>query len=138
MKDLNKVDSILVDRLNFKKSVEDDLLKFIKLQVTKDSLESSVKVVALQELLDRCENKEEKISDLVLLKLIEILSKKENDLALGIMALMKNEKEKGNDNTVDNPGVIPKDSDLTKDDVANIKGLLDLLRKKEEIKKSEY
>jgi len=141
MNALETTNNLMTDRLNFQKDVEYDLLKFIKLQIEKVNNETDVKKSVLKKIQDRLENDEDPINDLVLVKLLEILAKQDNEIALGIMGLIKTNKEEKNTNpnpVSNDPDSNFKDSDLTKEDVSNIKNVLELLRKREDIQKSEY
>jgi len=134
MNELEKKNSLILDRLQLKDNIELDLLNFIKLQIAKVNNENSLKASVLQKLADRLGDNEEPMNDIVLLKLLEILAKQDNEIALGIMDLMKNNKKEESSD-------IPPESDkqtessFTKEDVAEVK---DLLKTLEKVKKSEF
>ena len=138
MKELEKTNSLVTDRFELKDQVELNLLKFIDSQIEKVNNENSLKRDVLFELSQRVNNCEDPINDLVLLKLLEILSKTDNDIALGIMDLMKT-NNKGNSGIGEDHKPSEeeqsKESDLTKEDVADVK---DLLKTLEKVKKSEF
>ena len=135
MNDLTKMNELLLDRVELKEKVELDLLRFIKLQIDKVNNETSLKTEVLDKLKDRLNDNEDPMNDVVLLKLLEILAKQDNEIALGIMDLMKSNKEsKQTDNPIQ-PNEEIKQSDLTKNDVSEIK---DILKTLDRIKKSEF
>ena len=135
MNELEKKNSLILDRLQLKDNIELDLLNFIKLQIAKVNNENSLKATVLKKLADRLGDNEEPMNDIVLLKLLEILAKQDNEIALGIMDLMKNnKKEEGSDIPIPESDK-QTESSFTKEDVAEVK---DLLKTLEKVKKSEF
>ena len=137
MNDLTKSDSLLEDRFKLKDQVDLNLLQFINLQIEKVNNETDLKKDVLVKISERLTDEDDPVNDLVLLKLLEILAKQDNDIALGIMDLMKSNSKGTNEPNIPpiDPNVIPRDSDLTKEDVSEVK---DLLKTLERVKKSEF
>jgi len=138
MTDLIKTtNNLMTDRLQLKDDVEFNLLEFVNLQIQKVNNESSLKKSVLEKISERLNDDEEPVNDLVLLKLLEILAKQDNEIALGIMDLLKNNKsvDKTPEDYNGLPPVDTQDSQLTKENVNEVKELLKTL---EQIKKSEF
>jgi hypothetical protein len=135
MNELEKKNSLILDRLQLKNNIELDLLNFIKLQIAKVNNENSLKATVLKKLADRLSDNEEPMNDIVLLKLLEILAKQDNEIALGIMDLMKNNKKEESGDIPISESDKQTESSFTKEDVAEVK---DLLKTLEKVKKSEF
>ena len=135
MNELEKKNSLILDRLQLKDNIELDLLNFIKLQIAKVNNENSLKATVLKKLADRLSDNEEPMNDIVLLKLLEILAKQDNEIALGIMDLMKNNKKEESGDIPISESDKQTESSFTKEDVAEVK---DLLKTLEKVKKSEF
>jgi hypothetical protein len=134
--DKNK--TLLEDRLLLKQSVDNELLKFIKLQLDKTTNENSLKVSVLNKIQERLNNNETPIDDVNLIRLLEALAKQDNEIVLGFMNIIKakvdaSAKSGEEANIQFNFG--EEKSSFSKEDVHIIKDLLQTLDK---VKKSEF
>lgn len=134
--DKDKITDSQRARLNTQAMIKDNLLGFINTTIEKLESKDSVKNIVLTMMETELENAQPgEITLPVLAKTYEILSKSDNELALGLFDLIKNAKKDLLElPTANNQSDIINDN-LTKNDIADIKDTLDLMK---EIKKNEF
>ena len=105
-----------------------NLVNFINSQIEKSNAKNDLRDNVISKLKQRVSSNEDELPAIVLIRLLEILEKSDNDLTLGMINIMKDaslikaltgEKESGKDTAMD----------INKEDVDKVKKLLNYINK---------
>ena len=89
---VQKLSQSQTDRMNIKEAVETNLYTFLNVSIRESIAEDTLKTKIKNKLVDRLEPSnadEDPLSDGNLIKLLEILNKRETDSKLGILSVLK-------------------------------------------------
>jgi hypothetical protein len=126
---LDKSDS-QQDRKDLEVTKSLNLINFLNNQIEKSNAKDGLRDDVISELKNAVRDKNEKLPAIVLIRLLEVLEKSNNDVTLGVLSTMKDTAlikaltgEKGKNGSND------KSFEMNKDDVDNVKKLLNYLNK---------
>ena len=133
----NIIDSLLnesdsqKDRNNLETTKSLNLINFLNSQIEKSNAKNSLRDDVIGKLKKKVSDKDDEIPTIVLIRLLEILEKADNDLTLGILSSMK-EAAILKKLTGEKEDSIKKDSlEFNKDDIDKVKKVLSYLNKLE-------
>lgn len=123
------------DKLTLDSTKSINVINFINSQVTKAAETNELKVQAIQAIVSRLssENEDEKLTNLELLKLLEIVSKSDNEFSLGVLQSAKDIAELEVRKQQGDYG--KKESDISSEDIQKVKKLFSIFDK---LDKSEF
>jgi hypothetical protein len=140
----NKINNITtltpsqVDRVEMQLRVEENLLKFLNSQIKKVSEKNTLHAKTLELLMQKLENENEMVSYPVLLKILEISSKTDNEISLGLLSLLQ-----ANQKAIPQPPLKPEDNDKLQEKLPEVSNadmtiMKDFLNLMKEVKDSEF
>lgn len=131
---MDKLSQSQLDRLNMNLKVQDNLFSFLDSQIQKVISENSIKHQLLTDIKQRIEEEGfNNIPWVVVIKLLEIYSKEENEISITLLNMIKdvqikNLESNNIDTLIENMEKNTGDSEFTKEDVKKFKNLHDFLK----------
>ncbi len=136
LNDMDILSKSQIDRMNQNMEIQENLFGFLSSQITKIANENSMKNKLLEDIQSRMEEEGfDTIPWAVVLKLLEIFSKEENEIAITLLNMIKEIQIKNSENDVmDKIAELlknensPEFGDLSKEEMNEFKELLSFLK----------
>lgn len=132
----------LVESDNLKRQMQalinEDMVGYLRLQIAKVNAGSELKNTVVSQILEKLNDQSEdadRVTLAQLVTLLDVVGDQDNQIALGILGILKESQKVIINNPV--PPESPKNTNMTSDDMNNVKQLLDHFKMVKDMKKNE-